>query len=384
MAPMLARAFQFVLLFALAAPALGAGSIKLAWDPVVNPNVHGYVIRYGPAVGNYPSSIDVGNITLASVPNLTEGTTYHFAVAAYDGAHVQGALSNDIGATIAYSAPLASFSASAVSGSAPLAINFINSSTGSITSYSWTFGDGTTSTSANPAKVYSNAGTYTVALTVTGPGGSNTKTLSNYITVGAGSGDKTAPSAPGTPTATPSGSTTINLSWGAASDNVGVTGYRVERCQGSSCSTFVQIATPSGTSYSNSGLAAGTTYRYRVRATDAAGNLGPYSAIATATTAAGGDTTPPSAPGSLSAVRTSSTGVKLTWTAATDNVKVTAYKVERCTGASCATFAQVGAPTGTAYNDWVNPAATYRYRVRATDAAGNLGPYTAIVSVTMP
>ena len=97
-------------------------------------------------------------------------------------------------------------------------------------------------------------------------------------------GDSTPPTAPGTPTATPASATQINLSWGAATDNVGVTGYRVERCQGASCTSFAQVATPSGTSWSNTGLIASTVYRYRVRAADAAGNLGPYSAVASATT----------------------------------------------------------------------------------------------------
>ncbi len=59
----------------------------------------------------------------------------------------------------------------------------------SITSYAWTFGDGGTSTAASPSHVYAAAGTYTVALTVTGPGGSNTQTRTNYVTVGdAGAG----------------------------------------------------------------------------------------------------------------------------------------------------------------------------------------------------
>jgi len=378
-----AQAIALLLFSAIASTAFAAGKITLAWDSVTNPNVRGYMIHYGPSAGNYTASVDVGNITTAAVNNLTEGATYHFAVAAYDASHAEGLKSTDVGGIVKYTVPVAAFTASVVSGHAPLALNFTSSSTGSITSYSWNFGDGTTSTSASPAKVYSNAGTYTVALTVTGPGGSNTSTKANYITVTAG-GDTTPPGAPGTPTATPIGSTAIGLSWGAATDNVGVTGYKVERCQGASCATFVQIATPVGTAYNDSGLPAGTTYRYRVRATDAAGNLGAYSGIAQSTTGAGGDTTPPSAPGSLSAVATATTAVLLTWTAATDNVKVTGYKVERCTGASCATFVQVGAPTGNGYSDSVMPATTYRYRVRATDAAGNLGPYTAIVSVTTP
>jgi len=78
-------------------------------------------------------------------------------------------------------------------------------------------------------------------------------------------------------------STSVSLSWTASTDNVGVTGYQVERCQGAGCSTFVQIATAAGPSYSNTGLTAATTYGYRVWATDAAGNLSTYSNIASAT-----------------------------------------------------------------------------------------------------
>ena len=78
--------------------------------------------------------------------------------------------------------------------------------------------------------------------------------------------------------------TQINLAWTASTDNVGVTGYLVERCQGSGCTTFAQITSVTTTTFSNTGLTAATIYRYRVRATDAAGNLSGYSSIATATT----------------------------------------------------------------------------------------------------
>ena len=83
------------------------------------------------------------------------------------------------------------------------------------------------------------------------------------------------------------GSSAINLSWTASTDNVGVTGYRVERCQGAGCSSFAQVGTPTGTTFADSGLLASTSYSYRVRATDAAGNLSGYSNVASATTAAG-------------------------------------------------------------------------------------------------
>ena len=141
------------------------------------------MVYYGPSAGVYPSRIDVGNVTSYTVSGLTEGATYHFAVTAYDSSHVESGYSNDAAGTVAYSVPAANFSASTTSGTAPLALNFSNTSTGTITSYVWMFGDGGTSTTQNPAYLYAAAGVYTVSLTVTGPVGSNTKTITNYITV---------------------------------------------------------------------------------------------------------------------------------------------------------------------------------------------------------
>ncbi len=129
--------------------------------------------------------------------------------------------------------------------------------------------------------------------------------------------------------------------------------------------------------------AASTTYRYEVRATDAAGNLGAFSNIVSATTPAASDTTPPSAPGTLTSNAVSAGEIDLSWGAATDNVGVTSYDVFRCTGAVCGTFAKVGQTSGgtTTYNDTGLTAATsYSYEVRGVDAAGNLGPFSNITS----
>jgi hypothetical protein len=96
--------------------------------------------------------------------------------------------------------------------------------------------------------------------------------------------DTAPPTAPTNLAATPASTTQINLSWSASTDNVGVTGYRVERCQGNGCSSFAQIGSPAGASFNDSGLLVSTAYSYRVRATDAAGNLSGYSNTASATT----------------------------------------------------------------------------------------------------
>jgi hypothetical protein len=108
-------------------------------------------------------------------------------------------------------------------------------------------------------------------------------------------------------------STQIDLSWAAATDDLGVTGYRVERCVGAGCSDFAQIATPAGTSFADTGLIASTPYSYRVRAVDAALNPGDYSNTSSATTVAAPDITPPSAPATLTSSVVSDTQINLSW-----------------------------------------------------------------------
>ncbi|HET7539704.1 MAG TPA: fibronectin type III domain-containing protein, partial [Polyangiaceae bacterium] len=196
--------------------------------------------------------------------------------------------------------------------------------------------------------------------------------------------DTTPPSAPSSLLASAASTTQINLSFTAATDNIQVTGYLVESCTGASCSNFTQIATSTTTSLNVTGLSIGTSYSYRVRATDAAGNLGPYSNTASATTLAP-DTQPPSAPANLVANASSASQVDLSWSAASDNVAVTGYLVESCAGAGCANFTQVASTTALTWsNAGLSSGQSYSYRVRATDAAGNLGAYSGTASATTP
>jgi chitodextrinase len=140
-------------------------------------------------------------------------------------------------------------------------------------------------------------------------------------------------------------------------------------------------ASTPGTSYSVTGLASGP-YGYRVRAADAAGNLSIYSNVATATIQ-GSDTQPPTAPGGLTAITVSAGRIDLAWTGSTDNVGVTGYRIERCQGAGCTTFAQMATTTATTLSDTgLTPSTSYTYRVRANDAAGNLSGASSTASAT--
>ena len=192
--------------------------------------------------------------------------------------------------------------------------------------------------------------------------------------------DTAPPTSPTNLAATSPSQSSISVSWTASTDNIGINHYLIERCTGLSCSNFIQVGSVSASPFTDSSLSASTGYSYHVRAVDAAGNMSGWSNVVGATTQAP-DTTPPSAPTNLSATTSSSSTIDLTWTASTDNVGVTQYKVERCSESNCATFTQVGTPTSNSYSDTGLSASTlYRYHVSATDAAGNNSSYSSIVS----
>jgi PKD repeat protein len=120
--------------------------------------------------------------------------------------------------TVSTPAPVASFTSDKTTGTVPLNVSFTDASTGEITSYLWNFGDTASSTLKNPSHLYTTVGTYTVNLTVTGPGGSATRTQTNYITV-----RDALPVAAfsGTPT---TGTVPLNVSFSDASTGV-ITSY---------------------------------------------------------------------------------------------------------------------------------------------------------------
>ncbi|MGW7522870.1 glycosyl hydrolase family 18 protein [Streptomyces sp. NPDC054783] len=179
-----------------------------------------------------------------------------------------------------------------------------NTGTTSISSWTveWDFPSGTSVTSAWDADVTSSGthwtaknksydGTIAPGASVSfgfngaGPGSPSNCKLNGDSCDGTTVPGDAAPSAPGTPTASNVTDTSVNLSWGAATDDKGVKNYDVLR-------DGKVVGTVTTTSYTDSALTAGTDYSYTVQARDTADQTGPVSgAVKVHTT--GGTTTPP-------------------------------------------------------------------------------------------
>jgi YD repeat-containing protein len=198
--------------------------------------------------------------------------------------------------------------------------------------------------------------------------------LSDYATVAATTGPLAAPTGLAASVASTS---QINLSW-LGSASTGVTTYLIGRCSGAQCTDFTQIASTSGTTYSDAGLASTATYSYRVRAVDPAGDLSAYTSAVTVNTLS---LTPPT---SLIATALSGSQISLSWSASTTSGS-TEYIVERCNGSGCNGFAAIATISSSSYTDVGLCAATpYSYRVQAADSAGDISAESNVVSVTTP
>ena len=185
-------------------------------------------------------------------------------------------------------------------------------------------------------------------------------------------GGRSHPASPSVVTAVPVSATEIKLAW---TDVGNETGYMVERSLGRP-TAWVTIATTGRgvTTYNDVGLPSGTTYFYRVVATDA-GSVSDPSDIASSTTI-----TLPASPGALTAVAASSSEIDLAWADVADE---TGFRIERSsdgatgwveiatTGQGVTSYSDAGLSTGTAYY----------YRVFATDAGGD-SPASDVVSAS--
>jgi PKD repeat protein len=177
--------------------------------------------------------------------------------------------------------PTAVMSATPSTGAVPLTVTFDGSRStdpdGTVSSWAWSFGDGSTGTGPVTTHVYSTPGTYTASLKVTDNDGTSSTATRSIVA------NPLVPPAPSGLTATALTRGSIGLGWTNGSSSQ--TEIRIERCRGASCTNFTQVATVGGTatSFIDTGLTVRTTYRYRVRSHNALGDS-PYSNIASVRT----------------------------------------------------------------------------------------------------
>ncbi len=171
------------------------------------------------------------------------------------------------------------------------------------------------------------------------------------------------PTAPYNLAATALSESEIRLDW--QDDNGDEDGFAIDRCQGSGCTTFTEIATvgPDTLTYTDTGLAMTTTYTYRVRAVKYSTCTWPELTTSTAEA-----TTPaPPAPSGITATAVDGGHVRLDWTDTTSSN--TGFVIERCAGLGCTNFTEIGiiGDVQTFLDDTVCPEIPYSYRVTAVN-----------------
>lgn len=179
--------------------------------------------------------------------------------------------------------------------------------------------------------------------------------------------DTEAPTAPTSLSVVSTTTASANLSWTAATDNIGVSYYQIYV-------NGVFKTNSSTTTATIGGLSQGTNYNFYVVAVDAAGNVSPQSNIASGTTLT--DTISPTAPTSLSVTSVGTNNIAISWTASTDNIAVDNYEIYVngvLYGTSLTTTANIAN---------LNPTTTYNIYVIAKDAAGNSSTQSNTVSAT--
>jgi fibronectin type 3 domain-containing protein len=199
------------------------------------------------------------------------------------------------------------------------------------------------------------------------------------------------PTAPSNLTATAVSTSQNNLSWTASTSDVGIANYIVQRCQGATCTNFTQIATPTGTTYNDTGLGSNTSYSYRVEAKDTAGNLSGYSNVATATTQTAEASTITYVQGNYSTPQAAETTVTVPFTAAqtAGDLSVVVVGWNDTTAAVSTVIDKSGnkymlAVGPTAFSGYLSQSIYYAKNIKAAAAGANAVTVTFSTSAAHP
>ena len=322
--------------------------------------------------GDYIKYATVTGTSYTNTSYIESGNTYYYKVRALDANGTAGAWSSIVAVTYKQTLPAPTVTGgsdaqgrptlkwNAVSGAAKYEVYRARSKDGDYIKYSTVTGTSYTNTSyiengntyyykVRALKSDGTAGAWSSVVSVT-----YKQTLSAPTVTGGND-------AQGRPT----------LKWNAVS---GAAKYEVYRAR-SKDGDYIKYSTVTGTSYTNTSyIENGNTYYYKVRALDANGTAGAWSSIVAVTYKQ-----TLSAP-AVTGGNDSQGRPTLTWKAVSGAAKYEVYRARSKDG----TYTKYSTTTGTAYTNssYLTSGTTYYYKVRALDANGNAGPYSAVVSVT--
>lgn len=357
----------------LVANNITTSTVSLSWQAATdNIGIAGYTI--------YQNNIVVATTTAVNyeVSGLEPQTSYSFNIAAFDAQGNASTLSNTVTITTATEADTQT-------PSTPTNLSASNVSTNSV-NLSWSAA--TDNVGVVQYTLYQNGNalvnigfnsyalsglnpstTYSFTVTAKDAAGNESEPSAALSVTTLTPTDTQAPSAPTNLGATSVTDNAINLNWSPATDNVGVTAYNIYQ-------NSIQIATTTVNAFAVNNLSASTSYDFTVTALDAAGNESVFSDTLNISTTAPPDTQAPTIPNNLIANNITTTGVSLSWDAATDNVGVTAYKVFQ-------NNQQIATSTTNTYTvSGLNANTTYSFTVSAIDGAGNESATATALSVT--
>ncbi len=347
------------------------GRPTLKWNAVTGAAKY-EVYRARSKDGDYIKYSTVTGTSYTNISYIENGNTYYYKVRALDANGTAGAWSSIVSVTYKQTLPAPTVTGGndaqgrptltwkAVTGAAKYEVYRARSKDGDYIKYSTVTGTSYTNTSyiedgntyyykVRALDANGTAGAWSSVVSVT-----YKQTLSAPTVTGGND-------AQGRPT----------LTWNAVS---GAAKYEVYRAH-SKDGDYIKYSTVTGTSYTNTSyIENGNTYYYKVRALKSDGTAGAWSSIVSVTYKQ--TLSAPAVTGGNDAQGRPT----LTWNAVTGAAKYEVYRARSKDG----TYSKYSTTTGTAYTNssYLTSGATYYYKVRALDANGNAGPYSAVVSVT--
>ena len=364
----------------LSAPAVTGGKDSqgrptLKWNAVSGAAKY-EVYRARSKDGDYIKYSTVTGTSYTNISYIENGNTYYYKVRALDANGTAGAWSSIVSVTYKQTLPAPTVTGgndaqgrptlkwNAVTGAAKYEVYRARSKDGDSIKYSTVTGTSYTNTS-----YIEDGNTYYYkvrALDANGTAGAWSSIVS--VTYRAAStGTLSAPAVTGGKDS--QGRPT--LKWNAVS---GAAKYEVYRAR-SKDGDYIKYSTVTGTSYTNTSyIESGNTYYYKVRALKSDGTAGAWSSVVSVTYKQ--TLSAPTVTGGNDAQGRPT----LTWNAVSGAAKYEVYRARSKDG----TYTKYSTTTGTAYTNssYLTSGATYYYKVRALDANGNAGPYSAVVSVT--